>query len=64
MVGLLGYLLLVKYIEEREINSMVLASIETIPIAIGKLMMVFALFIAVPLSIFPTRQVVYSSFGF
>jgi len=55
MVGMAGYLLLSEHINERAINSMVMASIQTIPISIGKLLMVFALFFATPINTFPAR---------
>ena len=55
LVGMAGYLLLAEHIDERPINSMVMASVQTIPISVGKLLMVFALFFAVPINTFPAR---------
>ena len=58
-----GYLLLAEHIQDRQINSMVMASVQTLPISVGKLLMVFALFFAVPINTFPAREVIYETFG-
>lgn len=54
-VGMSGYLLLEEYIEERPISSIVMASISTTSMSIGKCFMVVSLFFAVPLNLFPAR---------
>ena len=59
LTGITGYLLLAEHIDTRPINAMVLGSIVTIPISIGKFLMVLALFVSVPLNIFPARTVMY-----
>jgi amino acid permease len=63
LVGGAGYLLLVEHTPERSINAIVLASILTTAITIGKSLMLLALFFAVPLNLFPAREVVYESFA-
>lgn len=55
IVGMAGYLLLSEHIQERPINAMVIASIQTIPISVGKFLMVLALFFIVPINLFPAR---------
>ncbi len=62
LVGMSGYLLLEEYVEDRAINAVVMASISTIPMSIGKCLMVVALFFAVPLNLFPAREVIYETF--
>ncbi len=62
LVGMAGYLLLAEHSSERPINAIVLASIQTIAISIGKLLMVFSLFFAVPLNLYPAKEVIYASF--
>lgn len=59
LVGMAGYLLLVEHTPERSINGVVLASILTTTVAIGKFLMVIALFFAIPLNLFPARQVCF-----
>ena len=59
-----GYLLLAEHADKVPINSMVMASIETIPINIGKFLLSMAVFFCVPINIFPARQVMIESFGF
>lgn len=54
-VGMTGYLLLVEHIPDREINAVVMASIVTKTMSLGKCLMVVALFFAVPLNLFPAR---------
>jgi amino acid permease len=63
LVGMAGYLLLVEHTPERSINGVVLASILTPVVAVGKSLMVIALFFAIPLNLFPARQVCYESLG-
>ena len=55
LVGMAGYLLLAEHIQRRPINSMVMASIQTIPMSIGKLTLVMAIFFVIPINIFPSR---------
>ena len=38
---------------------MVMASIQTIPMSIGKLTLVLAIFFVIPINLFPSREVVY-----
>ena len=59
VVGMAGYLLLVQHIPERDINPIVIASILTTPVTVGKFLMVISLFFAVPLNLFPAREVVF-----
>lgn len=63
MVGMSGYLLLEEYLNIRHINAMVMASITTLSMSIGKCLMVVALFFAVPLNLFPARAVIYETFS-
>ena len=58
-IGLAGYLLLVEHTPERSINGIVLVSILTTPVVIGKALMALALFFSIPLNLFPARQVIY-----
>jgi amino acid permease len=62
LVGLSGYLLLVEHIDERDINAVVMSSIQTTFMSVGKCLMVVSLFFAVPLNLFPAREVVFESF--
>ncbi len=62
-VGLAGYLLLVEYVPEREINAVVMASIVTSPMSLAKFLMVLSLFQSIPLNIFPAREVLFESFN-
>ena len=62
-VGLSGYLLLSEYESQREISSLVIASIPTAAVSIGKLLLIVALFIAIPLNIFPSREVLFECFS-
>ena len=59
MVGMSGYLLLEEYLSVRHIDAMVVASITTLSMSIGKCLMVVALFFAVPLSLLPLTAVNY-----
>ena len=58
-VGMTGYLLLVEHADTRQINSVVMASILTTAMSLGKCLMVASLFFAVPLNLFPAREVLY-----
>lgn len=57
-----GYLLLAEHIQDRPINAMVIATVQTIPISIGKFLIVFAVFFNIPINIFGAREVVYETF--
>lgn len=63
LVGLSGYLLLAEHSQVRPINALVMASIQTVTMSIGKFLMIFALFFAVPLNLFPAREVMFETFG-
>ncbi len=63
LVGLTGYLLLAEHVDARPINAMVMASIQTTLMSIGKCFMVVYMFFAVPLNLFPAREVFYETFG-
>lgn len=62
LVGLAGYLLLVEHEEQREINAIVIASIVTSTMSIGKVLLVLAIFFSIPLNTFPSREVLFESF--
>lgn len=62
VVGMAGYLLLAEHSAVRPINAIVMGSIQTIPVSLGKLLMVASLFFAVPLNLFPARDIIYTSF--
>ena len=55
LVGMAGYLLLAEYIHDRPITAMVIATIQTIPVSIGKFLIVFAVFFNIPINIFGAR---------
>ncbi len=59
IVGLSGYLLLVQHLNILPINPIVLASIDIWPVTIGKFLMIFTLYIAIPLNLFPARSVLH-----
>ena len=50
-----AYLLLVEHDDKYPIAPMVIVSIPTTLITIGKIAMCFALYIAIPLNMFPAR---------
>lgn len=54
-IGLCGYFLLDENIDKIPINSVVMGSILTSTMTLGKIFMVVALFFAIPLSLFPAR---------
>jgi hypothetical protein len=62
VVGMSGYLLLEENATKLPINAVVMASISTTSMAVGKCLMVVSLFFAVPLNLFPARQVIYETF--
>ncbi len=55
VIGMAGYLLLVEYVPERDINAVVMASILTTPMSIGKLLLALSLIQSIPLNLFPAR---------
>jgi amino acid permease len=59
IVGMAGYLLLAEHVKERPINSMVLTSIQTVPISIGKFLKVIGLFLAIPLNLYSARDITH-----
>ena len=61
LLGLFAYFLLLEHVNIIPIEPMVLTSITSSVISLGKLFMVFALFFAVPLNLFPARQTIYDS---
>lgn len=63
MVGMCGYLLLQPNLKYRPINPMVMASIPTVSMLVGKCLMVVSLFFAVPLNLFPARTVIFETFS-
>jgi len=58
-MGLLGYLLLSQHIDIVPISPLVITSIPTIPLMLGKIMLSAALFFALPLQIFTAREYLY-----
>ena len=54
-IGISGYLLLVEHEDVEPIGAMVITNITTIPMSIGKFLMVFSLYICIPLNMFPSR---------
>lgn len=55
LIGILAYLLLLEHDDRHHISAMVIASITTFAVTVGKSFMVVALFFAVPLNTFPAR---------
>ena len=64
LVGMAGYILLAEHIADLPINAMVMASIQTIPMSIGKFLMALSLFFSLPLNLFAAREVIYETLGF
>jgi amino acid permease len=62
LVGLAGYLLLVEHVDKRDINAIVIASIVTTTMSIGKVLLVLSIFFSIPLNTYPTREVLFESF--
>ncbi len=58
-VGLTGYLLLEEHMDKYPISPMVMGSIMTSTMTIGKVFMAVALFVAVPLNLYPAKEVIY-----
>jgi len=63
ILGFFAYFLLVEHDDQYQIQPMVITSIKTLPVNIGKILMVIALFIAVPLNLFPARECIYTAFS-
>lgn len=55
IIGITAYLLLIEHLEVHKIAPVVIASIPTKIVMIGKILMLAALFFAVPLNMFPAR---------
>ncbi len=55
-VGIMGYLLLSEHDDTIPIAPLVITSISTIPLVIGKLTLTIAMFFNIPLQIFTARQ--------
>ena len=55
LLGSLGYLLLLEYEDIHPIGAMVITSIPINVVTIGKILMIFSLFLAIPMNIFPSR---------
>jgi hypothetical protein len=58
-MGLLGYLLLAQHQDILPISQLVISSIPTWPLLVGKFMVVFALFVRLPLMLFTTKEFIY-----
>jgi len=59
IIGLLGYVLLSQHIDSVPISSLVITSIPTLPMMLGKIMILVSLFFNLPLQIFTTREYLY-----
>lgn len=62
-VGICGYFLLEEHLDSFPIGCMVMTSILSSIMTLGKIFMIVALFFAVPLSLFPCRDMIYQCFG-
>lgn len=58
-IGLLGYLLLSQHEDIVPISPLVITSIPTLPLMLGKIMLIGALFFGLPLQIFTAREYLY-----
>jgi hypothetical protein len=63
LLGWLGYLLLAQHQDILPISPLVITSLPTWPLIIGKMMLVFALFFRLPLLLFTTKEFIYESTG-
>ena len=61
-IGALGYLLLSQHIDIVPISSLVVISIPTPPLLLGKFVLAIAMFFAFPLQIFTAREMSYEAF--
>lgn len=59
LLGWLGYLLLAQHQDILPISQLVISSIPTWPLLVGKFMLVFALFFRLPLLLFTTKEFIY-----
>jgi hypothetical protein len=59
LLGWLGYLLLAQHQDILPISQLVISSIPTWPLLVGKMMLVFALFFRLPLLLFTTKEFIY-----
>ena len=59
IIGLLGYLLLAQHIDTVPIASLVVSSIPTWPLLVGKIFLAASLFFSLPLQIFAAREYLY-----
>lgn len=62
LIGLAGYLLLVEHEDVRKINALVISSIVTTIMSIGKVLLLVAIFFSIPLNTYPAREVLFESF--
>jgi amino acid permease len=58
-IGLTGYLLLSQHVDVVPISPLVITSIPTFPLMLGKIMLIGALFFALPLQVFTAREYIY-----
>jgi amino acid permease len=61
-IGITAYLLLLEHIDLHPIAPVVIASIPTKVVTFGKILMLAALFFAVPLNMFPARESLFEAF--
>lgn len=61
-IGILGYLLLSQHIDLVPISSLIIISIPTPPLLLGKLVLAIALFYLFPLQIFTARELAFEAF--
>ena len=59
LLGLLGYLLLAQHRDILPISPLILASIPTPLVTLGKIMLTLALFFRLPLQLFTTKEFIY-----
>ncbi len=62
-MGVFAYLLLSEHVDMFPISNVVMGSMITSIMTLGKMFMVVALFFAVPLNIFPSREHAFECFG-
>jgi amino acid permease len=61
-IGILGYLLLSQHVDVVPISSLVVISIPTPPMLLGKLVLAVAMFFLFPLQVFTARELSYEAF--
>ena len=59
IIGLSGYLLLLEHSDVEPIGPIIITSIPIWQINLGKALMVLALYLAIPLNLFPSRAVLF-----